>query len=62
MDVSSYRHLWIMEIQNGHSPPYLRDMIPTTASEITHYGLRSVNEFTTFPQDLTCTTIIFSLR
>ena len=44
---SLHRLILFNKILNGHRP-YLRDMIPTTVSERTHYGLRSANEFTTF--------------
>ena len=37
------------KILNGHSPPYVRDIILMTVSERTHYGLHNANELTTFP-------------
>ena len=43
-----HRLILFHKISNGHSPPYLRDTIPATVSQITHYGLRSAREFTTF--------------
>ena len=43
-----HRLILFHKILNGHSPPYLRDTIPSTVSQRTHYGLCSARELTTF--------------
>ena len=43
-----HRLILFHKILNEHSPPYLRDTIPATVSQRTHYGLRSARELTTF--------------